>query len=370
MAAFIFLCGVILVPSFTGAQGLQYSLNGVRFNYALLSGIPVPTGIDAGIRIPTKRDGLFFDVRLAGGFEDRHILRDTKTGDVITTPTFDGVQWFNWPNIEMDGGITIRKTAGGSNGTTWLELFLMGRARYENNSSTLATELFTDSRGLLAFSFLGGLAGNMVSESADMAKKGGAGELAFEYAPQGLDFIGNTDFVRGTLKLTGYVPVYSSAPGRSDGVALYAAGFLAADYASGRRIPLYVLTSFGGRQLRSGLGDSVRGYMSWGYEASTKAVASLEMRLVGPALFNVTKLRPMAYVFGDAGYYGDLYKCTVSEKQGFLFSSGAGVALDVLDYVYVGARVGYKFPFADALYSLYYPSGDRFFWDFCFTLHF
>ncbi|MCE5255595.1 MAG: hypothetical protein LLF89_01970 [Spirochaetaceae bacterium] len=370
MRLLIILCGVLLGPGWLGAEGLQYSLNGVRFNHALLSGIPVPTGIDAGLRIPTKKDGLFFDVRLAGGYQDRHILRDATTGAILLTPSFDGIQWFYWPNIEVDAGVAFRSTAAGSDGARWLEFFAMGRARYEKNSQTLPTALFSDANGLFSLSFMAGVGGETVVQSADGAKQGIEAELSFEYGPKGLDFLGGTDFSRGTIKLAGYKPLYSSATDRTDGFALYAAGFLAADYADGYRIPLYVLTSFGGRQIRDGLGDSVRGYRSWGYEAATKAEASLELRAVGPALFHVAGLRPMAYVFGDAGYYGRLYKCTIPENQGFLFSSGFGVALDIFDYVYLGVRAGYKFPFADPLDAEYFPSGDRFFWDFSFKLHF
>ena len=366
----------ILSPSFLEAQsfqskGLQFTINDVRFNYAIASGIPIPTGADADIRILTKNQRLFFNVRVAGGYEDRKILRNTETGAPIEVPTeFDAVQWFNWPNLELDGGVTLRNRPAGRSTGPYLDFFVLGRTRYENNSETLATDIFSDANGLLAFSFLGGVGGSTVQETVEKSKSGVKGEFAFEYAPEGLDFVGGTSFTRVTAKVTGYVPLYASAPGRSNGVAMYAAGFFAADYAAGRHVPLYVLTSFGGRLPYKGLGGGVRGYPKWGYEANTKALASAELRLAGPALFGKEMLHPMMYVFGDAGYYSGLAKSLSVEKQGFLFSTGGGLALDVMDYVYLGIDAGYTFPFADSLYTIYMPSGQRFFWDVTFSLHY
>ncbi|MFA6366551.1 MAG: hypothetical protein WCX13_05140, partial [Candidatus Hydrogenedentales bacterium] len=152
------------------------------------------------------------------------------------------------------------------------------------------------------------------------------------------------------------------------------AGYLTGDYAGGSEIPLYVLTSFGGRAIRDGLGDSIRGYRTWGYEATTKAEASFDLRFIGPGLFGLAGLRPMAYVFGDAGYFDGLYKCpdaaTGGDKDGLIFSAGAGAAINVFDFAQIGARAGYKFPVDDPLYAAYTPSGERFFWNITFLLHF
>ncbi|PKL05900.1 MAG: hypothetical protein CVV53_07110, partial [Spirochaetae bacterium HGW-Spirochaetae-9] len=150
-------------------------------------------------------------------------------------------------------------------------------------------------------------------------------------------------------------------------------GYLTADAAAGKAIPLYVLTSFGGRELRDGLGSSIRGYRGWGYEAARKAEASFELRLVGPGLFGVASLRPMAYVFGDAGWFGGLYDCpdaaTGGDKDGWIFSAGAGAAIDILDFAYMGLRAGWKFPIDDPLYATYFGS-EKFFWGITFLLHF
>jgi hypothetical protein len=79
----------------------------------------------------------------------------------------------------------------------------------------------------------------------------------------------------------------------------------------------------------------------------------------------------MAYVFGDAGYFAGLYDCpSIADKDGLIFSAGGGLALDILDFAYLGLRAGYKFPVDDPLYSTYFPGGERFFWGITFLLHF
>lgn len=362
---------VLAVPAGLGAQALDFSLNGIRFNNALLSGIPVPAGADVEFAIPMAAKGLLFGIRLGGGYEDRLILRDDASGASIEKPPFDNAHWFNWPNAQIDAGLVYKLPIGDKEGhEAPFEIFGRARGRYERNSTALGTDIFPDAQGLLAISFLGGTGVDWVYESPRRFKKGVAGEASFEYSPECLTFVGGTDFYRAALNLEGYVPLYTSGESDLDAVSVYGAAYFAADYAGGTHIPLYVLTSFGGRHLRKGLGDSIRGYQPWGYEATTKAEASFDLRLVGPGLFGVAGLRPMAYLFGDAGYYDGLYKSPIPDKNGLIFSSGIGAALDILDFAYLGLRVGYRFPVDDPLYATYFPGGDKFFWNIKFLLHF
>lgn len=373
LAATIAACCLLLAPLSAGAEGLEFAFNGVRLNGALLGGIPVPTGADIDLRLPIGPiggDDLLFTLRLAGGYEDRLILRDAVDGRPLPKPaSFDNTQWFNWPNIETDAGILYRILPRGK--APKVEFFGLARGRYENNSPSLSTAYFPDAKGLLAFSFLGGVGVDSVTMSPRRLKSGFAGELSFEYAPTFLAISGGTDFYRASASLKGYLPLFSSGESDLDAVSVYAAGYLAGDYAGGSEIPLYVLTSFGGRLLRDGLGDSIRGYQPWGYEATTKAEASFDLRFVGPALFGVAGLRPMAYLFGDAGYFDGLYAApSIADKNGLICSAGAGVVIDILDFAYVGLRAGYKFPVDDPLYDTYFPAGNRFFWGITFLLHF
>lgn len=370
LAIVIALCCLGFAPLAAAAEGFEFALNGVRFNGAILGGIPVPTGVDVDLRLPIAGEGLLFTLRLAGGYEDRLILRDAGNGSPLQKPaSFDNAQWFNWPNVETDAGVLYRILPGGAGPK--VELFALARGRYESNSPSLSAAYFPDAQGLFALSALGGVGVDAVRSSQRRLKSGFAGEASFEYAPAALSFLSGTDFYRASASLEGYLPLYTSGKDDLEAVSVYAAGYLAGDYAGGSEIPLYVLTSFGGRLLRDGLGDSIRGYQPWGYEATTKVEASFDLRFVGPALFKIAGLRLIAYIFGDAGYFDGLYKApSVADKNGLIFSAGAGAALDIFDFAYIGLRAGYKFPADDPLYATYFPGGEKFFWGITFLLHF
>ena len=356
------------------AQGpTEFELVGVRFNNVLLGFLPLPAGADVEFRFPLS-GGLLFSLRAAGGYEDRLILRNDANGSPIAKPaSFNtGAQtaWFNWPNAEVDSGLIYRFPGLAGRGIV-AELFGLGRGRWELNSPGLAASYFPDAQGLLAFSLLGGIGVDAVVKKPSRMMSGWAGEASFEAAPSCFAISGGTDFSRFSAFLEGYLPLYSTGADDLNAISLYGAAYLTGDYAMGSKIPLYVLTGFGGRYLRDGLGDSIRGYQGWGYEATTKVEASFDLRLVGPSLFRVPSLRPIAYLFGDAGYYAGLYDCpAVSDKDGLIFSAGGGLALDILDFAYLGLRAGYKFPVDDPLYQYYFPGGEKFFWGITFLLHF
>jgi hypothetical protein len=369
-----FAMALICLASPAFAQGAaEFELNGLRFNYVLLGFLPVPAGADLEFHFPLS-GGLLFSLRAAGGYEDRLILRDDTNGSPIAKPaSFNAgsqTSWFDWPNAEIDSGLIYRLPGPTAAGIK-TEVFGLGRGRWESNSPGLSTAYFPDAQGLLAFSFIGGIGADAVVKKPSRMMSGWAGEVSFEASPSFLALSGGTDFTRFSGFLKGYLPLYSSGADDLKAFSLYGAAYLTGDYAMGSKIPLYVLTSFGGRALRDGLGDSIRGYQGWGYEATTKAEASFDLRLVGPSLFKVAGLRPMAYLFGDAGYFAGLYDCpSIADKDGLIFSAGGGLALDILDFAYLGLRAGYKFPVDDPLYSTYFPGGERFFWGITFLLHF
>lgn len=348
----------------------DFSLNGVKFNFALLPGLPVPTGLDVGARFPLGADGLGLTFRLAAGFEDRMTLRDGVTGMPIAAPDKpDGEHWFNWPNAQAAVGISFspRKAALGSMG---IDAFFSAIGRWEKNSAGMPISLFPDAGGLFAFSFIGGAAVDNVESAAGGSLRGYGGEVSLEYAPKAFGLLGGTDFARLSAFAEGYLPLWSGGGEGGSAYSLYAAGYARIDAAWGGDIPLYVLSSFGGRDLRKGLGHSVRGFQDWGYEARLKGVASAELRFLGPALFGHAALRPMAYLFADAGAYAGLYESTLPETGGFIASAGAGAALGISDVACVGLRAGFRMPVSDPLYPVYYPAGGLFFWSVSFLLHF
>lgn len=375
VAALVVLCSLIVVSLPIAAQGMEFSFDGPRLNSVIVGGVPLPTGADVAFRFPLSDSGLFFTLDLGAGYEDRLILRDATGAPIPKPDSFDAddqTQWFHWPNGEVDAGLAYRLVPGSE--APVVEFFAMARGRGELNSPSFSTSVFPDARSLLAVSFLAGAGIDNLTKSPRRFKSGYSGELSFEYAPIFLAFSGGTDFFRASASLEGYLPIFSVGASDLEAVSLYAGGYLTADAAGGLAIPLYVLTSFGGRELRDGLGSSIRGYRGWGYEAARKTEASFELRLVGPGLFGVVNLRPMAYVFGDAGWFDGLYKCpdaaTGGDKDGWIFSAGAGAVINILDFAYMGLRAGWKFPVDDPLYATYFPGGEKFFWGITFLLHF
>ena len=374
-AVLFVLCSLIAISLPIAAQGLEFAFDRIRLNDAFLGGIPLPMGADVEFRFPLADSVLFSTLRVGGGYEDRLILRDAAGAPIAKPAGFDAddqTQWFYWPNGEVDAGLAYRLVPGSE--APVVELFALARGRGELNSPNLATSVFTDARSLLAVSFLSGVGIDTLTKSPRRFKSGYSGELSLEYAPAFLAFSGSTDFFRASASLEGYLPIFSFGKSDLEALSLYAGGYLAADVAGGSAIPHYVLTSFGGRELRDGLGSTIRGYRGWGYEATRKAEASFEFRLVGPGLFGAANLRPMAYVFGDAGWFGGLYKCpdaaTGGDKDGWMFSVGSGAAINILDFAYMGLRAGWKFPVDDPLYATYFPGGEKFFWGITFLLHF
>jgi hypothetical protein len=353
-----------------GSQGLEFQFNGVRFNNVILGFLPLPVGADLEFRLPLNKDGLFFSIRAAGGYEDRLILRNDADGSPLPKPSsFDNKQWFHWPNGQVDLGPMYRIALPGQTDIS-LEFFGLARGRVEKNSTNLSAGFFPDAQELFAFSAIGGL-GLAGVENDSWIKRGGAAELSFEYGPSIAALAGASDFFRASARLEAYLPLFTLGSYPRNGLSSYLGFFAAGDFAGGSDIPLYVLTSFGGRHLRDGVGDSIRGYQPWGYEATQKAELSLDLRLVGPALFGVEGLRPIAYLFGDAGYYGGLYKCpSIADKNGLMFSAGAGAALGIFEFAYIGLRAGYRFPSLDPLFLSYFPGGEKFFWGITFLLHF
>jgi hypothetical protein len=366
--AFAAFC--ILSPA---AEGLEFVVNGLRLNTAIVPGVPLPLGIDAEIHVPIAKTGLFFTFRAAGGYEDRLILRDAATGEPLAKPAApENAHWFYFPNVEADAGLAYRFTDRQADGKgTRTEIFAQGRFRYENNMNSLDNKIFPDANGLIAVSGIAGIGADSTYTDAARMKSGYSGELSVEYAPSVLAFTSGTDFVRVNIKTKGYLPLVSLGAGDArKKISVYAAWMATADWVAGNRIPLYALTTFGGRSLRDGLGKSVRGYQLWGYESPMKGAMSAEIRAVLPALFGVPSFRPMAYLFGDCGMYSGLDRAgSFKDKNGLILSTGAGANLGLFDFAFLGVRAGYKFPMKDDLYAVYY--GDRkFFWDFTFLLHF
>jgi len=370
---------LVVLALFSGclfAEGLDFDFKGVALNSAILSGLPLPTGADFQLGLPVAS----FDdhpleawLRLRGGYEDLRILRNPATGEPIAEPAaFNGDYRFHSPNFQWALGATqgiVQKDEG-----NLVEAFAFYRGRYDVYNSSLDAVAFSDMKGIFGTSFLAGIAYDSTDMDSRRVRTGTFAELSAEAGPAALNTAPATDFWRITLKAKTYYPLLSTgqaANGDLNAFSLYLAGFASVDYAGGDNVPLWVMQSFGGRDLRGSLGDCVRGYPSSSYDSSFKAVANGELRALAPALFGQAWLVPMAYIFADAGYYSGFANDSGASKDaaGSIMSAGAGLNFNVFDFVNLGAYCGFKFPSGSDLYTTYTDDGS-FFWSIQFLLHF
>jgi hypothetical protein len=358
------------------AQGFDWSIKGLALNSAIVSGLPLPTGADLQFGLPVARLGdhpLTAVLRLRGGYEDLRILRDPATGAPISEPSdFDKAYRFHAPNFQWALGATQGIVQEGD--SNLVEAFAFYRGRFDIYDTSLAALAFSDMKGIFGTSFLVGAAYNSLSMDTRRVRSGLFAELSGEYGPAALNASSGTDFERLTFKVEGYLPLLSKGQASNEklnGLSVYLAGFSSLDLAGGDSVPIWVMQSFGGRDLRNSLGDCVRGYPTASYDSSLKAVANGELRVLGPALFKQAWLVPMLYLFADVGYYsgfaGD--STATASASGNIMSAGAGLNFDIFDFAYVGAYCGFKFPSGSNLYSTYTTEGD-FFWNIQFLLHF
>lgn len=378
------LAALALGGGLLSAQGLDFSFNGIRYNTAfpgIFESLPVPTGADIEFRLPVagfSSGPLAVDFRVAGGYEAWRILRDPDSGDPVVAPDeLDGKYRYYAPNVQWDLGLVqgiLPKDKG-----NLLEAFFLYRGRYDDYETSLSNTAFSDMRGIFGTSAIIGLGYDAVTKDSRRVKDGISSEVSAEWGPEALNAnsLASTDFYRLDFKVWGFKPLISYGQASDEGLNLlsvYLAGYASCDYAGGSdggdNIPIYVLQSFGGRELRGSLGSCVRGYPSASYDAALKTVANGEIRVLGPALFNQAWCIPMVYAFCDAGYYSGLPGSTTkADKSGVIMSSGGGFAIDVIDFAYLGFKAGYLFPGQDSLFNTY-TDGTRTFFSIEFLLHF
>jgi len=227
-----------------------------------------------------------------------------------------------------------------------LEAFLFYKGRYSqyvNEESTfqlLFESPLPDKTGILQNSVLGGLSlMGLVPDARHKTARGYHAEVSAEWGPS---FLGNTvfgraDFLRLNFTAMGFFPIYDASPESFANVfSVYLGEFFSVDYAVGDTIPLNVRQTFGGRDPRTGLGGAVRGVDDGRYDTTFKAVNNLEIRVNLPAIV-LPDLVPGFVAYFDAGYYdfGDY------PESGTLFSTGAGLYINLLDLAYLAGYSNY-----------------------------
>ena len=374
---------LVLVSSVSaGAQKLEVEFIGPRFNCSLLSlPMPLPAGADFRFRygLADSRIGsTALSLRLGAGYEDEFLLRDAVTGDPISVEAAEsspmGGQRYQSPNVQWDFGVV--QGLAKRDGENLVEAFILYRGRLDLHDTSLPDGRFADMRGLFSTSAIAGAAYLGVTRDSRRVMSGAAAEASAELSPSFANgSLGDSDFFRLNLQAEGYLPLASFGRPSDPSLnlfSLYLAGFASLDHAEGAAIPIYVLQGFGGREEHKSLGGSVRGYPSRGFDSGSKAVASAELRALGPALFGVPWFMPLVSAFCDVGYYSGLPGATTaaySGSRGAFYSAGFGLQADIVDFAYLGFYAGWKFPGDDPVYERYGET-DPFFVAFAFRLHF
>lgn len=364
------------------AEKIEIEFLGPRLNLSLLPlPVPVPTGADFGFSLgladaPMGPTALF--LRLGAGYEDEIFLRDAVSGDPISVEEAKsspmGGQRYQSPNAQWDFGIV--QGLAESEGENLVEAFLLYRGRFDIHDTSLPDGRFADMRGLFSTSVIAGAAYEGLERDSRRVVSGAAAEASAEWSPSFANAgTGPTDFYRLNLQAEGYLPLATYGLPSDPSLnlfSLYLAGFASLDYAEGRAIPIYVLQGFGGRKLHKSLGSSVRGYPSRGFDSGRKAVASAELRALGPALLGKPWFMPLLLAFCDVGYYSGLpgaASAAYANSRGAVYSAGLGFQADVVDFAYLGCYAGWKFPGDDLVYERYGET-DPFFLSFTYRLHF
>ncbi len=325
----------------------------------MLNGI-IPTGADftlsyAGLDFGLGGDTLLF-FKAGGGYQDKLIMRDA-----LGQP-FYSEDKYNSPNFQWEAAL-LQGLALRGDGDNLVELFGFYRGRFDLYQNDAPIALFEDAEGLFGSSFMAGISYDSVVTNRHKAKNGFYAELAGEWGPGFLN--ARSDFWRLSAQARSFLTLVDLPREGGNLFNMYGALFGGVDYAGGQSVPIYVNQSFGGRNLRDSLGESVRGYERNSYDSALKAVANAELRLVGPAL-GIEAIVPVLYAFADGGYYrGFTEAASYGDEAGFLASAGGGLAFDLFGFAQLGAFAGLKL-IEDELYA----RPDGFFWSISIFLHF
>lgn len=362
----LYLIVVLLLPySTAGADSFFFRVEDVDWHFAWGMDY-IPTGADITIGyggfnwIAGVESSI--EMTFGAGYEGFETYRDVDYmphTEIVNSAGHDKNLEFNKANILW--------ALGARQGLLWnpeqqrnlLEAFLFYRGRYDRyldgrvfwgtdpvtaeairQEHALWQEAFpgTDARGILGNSLIAGFSLNTVQESRSAhAKDGLYAEISVEISPY-LPVLGASDFYRINLKAKYFKTLfsrYSDLPERRINILL--CEYAALDWADAERsMPLYVMQTLGGLNLRYGLADSVRGFEKYSWDTQFKAVNAFEIRANFPSLIH-PDVYPGLLLFFDAGYgykfWGD--PDPADPEGGLLLSAGFGVYLNVLDLEYI-----------------------------------
>jgi len=328
----------------------------------------IPTGIDltVGYRLAPWIDGVdtILQATVGGGYEGFGTFRDTDyKPNTVAADVADpnGNLEFNSPNLQWQGGIRQGIAWNPAERRNLLEAFLYYRGRYDrylkgrhywgsSDSEIAAIEashetwqslyLGSDAHGIFGNSLFTGLAYDALHFNRHTkAYDGTYAEASVEISPYFPSVLGASDFWRINFSTKTFRTLYEARPGAEKNVfTIYAGSYFSIDYADARRrMPLYVMQTFGGTDLREGLAHSVRGFEKYSWDTQLKIVHNLDLRFNLPVIYSIhgRDLFPGFVAYFDLGYGSSYWGDPSNTPGGFLGSTGIGLFVDLLDFAYV-----------------------------------
>jgi hypothetical protein len=344
-----------------------YGISGVR-RYFFWGYNLVPTGLDVtlGYRITPWIDGVdtILQATVGGGYEGFGTFRAVDyTPNTVQSDVADpnGNLEFDSPNLQWQLGIRQGILWNSIGERNLLEAFLYYRGRYDryldgrhywgaSDGEIAAIEsgheawqsayAGNDAEGIFGTSLLAGLAFDaLYFDGRTKTYDGTYAELSFEASPYFSSVLGASDFWRLNFATKTFRTLFEAVPRKGKNLfSIYAGSYFSIDYADARRqMPMYVMQSFGGTELREGLADSVRGFEKYSWDTQLKIVHNLDLRFNGPVIasFRDRDLLPGVVLFFDLGYGHSYWGDPSDTAGGFLGSTGIGLFIGLLDFTYV-----------------------------------
>lgn len=300
----------------------------VGFGYR---GLPIFSGVDTIIWLT-----------LGGGYESIGFYRKPDG-----TPYSGSLSGYDPKTSPYYWRINSQFSVGLAQGLLWndrieknlVEIFLFYKFRYDTHledSEVDDPQLifdgdFVDKDGVLHNSILLGIIWQDIDKKhIHKIWSGTEADISVEWGPEFLanSLISHTDFLRLNLTARAFLPILDAAPDAVQNMfSIYFGAFLAIDYLTGANIPINILQTFGGRYPRQGLGFALRGYEYGRFSSRFKVVNNLEIRMNLPELGKGVFMPGLVFYF-DTGYYNFL---DYSEEQNLLFTTGAGLFINVFD---------------------------------------
>jgi hypothetical protein len=253
--------------------------------------------------------------QVGAGYSSLFWPRDLATGEPGKPVTFDS-PYARLALIAVQGLVAKSPTEN------LVEGFAGIRGRWEHNySAPLSEVVFADANGIVGASLLAGVRFRGIEADTHAVLSGVNAELSAE--------TGNPSFWRTTAKVSGFAPLFDLDPAAKLNVLSgYVGARVMAELAGGADIPLYVDNSFGGWDFGGNARQEIRGFPDVNLDTKFKAVANVDVRVLGPALFGLASLYPVAYAFADGASFAGFDKAPAAKNvSGTLATAGVGAGM-------------------------------------------